>query len=394
MLSVTVAHAGEISGYVSVEARPFFPDSLFGGQVGCNASIAAQPEYYHEWDNGSSLTFVPFGRLDSADSERTHFDLRELNYVWPYEDWYVRIGVGKVFWGATEFVHLVDIVNQTDLVEHVDGEDKLGQPMLQFSIAQGWGVLDFFILPYFRERTFPGREGRLRPATVVDTDHAVYESSSEQSNVDLAIRYSRTLGDVDLGVYLFKGTNREPYLVPPAMIPAELLDPNSVSGSVLIPFYEQATQVGADVQWARGNWLWKLETLYRSGYLDPYFAGVGGFEYTFYGIGDGKTDLGLLSEYAYDERGKEPTTTSLYDNDLFLGMRLTPNDTAGTQFLAGFAQDLEVSTNTLLVETSRRFGSHWKLTLEAWFFLHAPPRSLIYSLRDDDFVRLQLAYYF
>ena len=107
-----------------------------------------------------------------------------------------------------------------------------------------------------------------------------------------------------------------------------------------------------------------------------------------------KTDLGLLSEYAYDERGKEPTTTSLYDNDLFLGMRLTPNDTAGTQFLAGFAQDLEVSTNTLLVETSRRFGSHWKLTLEAWFFLHAPPRSLIYSLRDDDFVRLQLAYYF
>ena len=394
MLSVTVAHAGEISGYVSVEARPFFYDSLFGGQVRCNGSIAAQPEYYHEWDNGSSLTFVPFGRLDSADSERTHFDLRELNYVWPYEDWYVRIGVGKVFWGATEFVHLVDIVNQTDLVEHVDGEDKLGQPMLQFSIAKGWGIVDFLILPYFRERTFPGVEGRLRPATVVDTDHAVYESTSKENNVDLAIRYSHTLGDVDFGVHLFKGTNREPYLVPPSMIPAELLDPNSLSGPVLIPFYEQTTQVGADVQWAKGNWLWKLETLYRSGYLDPYFAAVGGFEYTFYGIGDGKTDLGLLSEYAYDDRGKEPTTTSLYDNDLFLGMRMTPNDTADTQLLAGFVQDLEVSTNTLLVETSRRFGSHWRLTLEAWFFLHAPPSSLIYSLRDDDFVRLELAYYF
>jgi hypothetical protein len=386
--------AHEISGYVSVEGRAFFHEPLSPGQEEHNGSIAAQPEYYHQWENGASLTFVPFGRLDSADSERTHADIRELNYVWPYDDWYVRFGVGKVFWGATEFVHLVDVVNQTDLVEHVDGEEKLGQPMFQFSIAKDWGILDFYILPFFRERTFPGRAGRLRPERIIDEDLTLYESSSEQNTIDLAIRYSRTLGDADIGLYLFKGTNREPYLIPSELVPPEFLDPNSIDAPVLVPFYDQIAQLGTDVQWAVGNWLWKLEALYRSAFFDTYFAGVGGFEYTFYALGDTKTDLGLLAEYAYDARGKDLTTSSLYDNDVFLGMRLTPNDAAGTQLLAGFAQDLDDSSNILILETSRRFGSHWKLSLDVWSFLNIPQDSLIAGLRDDDFLRLQLFYYF
>ena len=41
-------------------------------------------------------------------------------------DWSLSIGLGKVFWGVTEFNHLVDVINQTDLVEGIDGEAKLG----------------------------------------------------------------------------------------------------------------------------------------------------------------------------------------------------------------------------------------------------------------------------
>ena len=38
-----------------------------------------EPEYYRELSrDGESVTFKPFLRLDSLDSERTHFDLREL----------------------------------------------------------------------------------------------------------------------------------------------------------------------------------------------------------------------------------------------------------------------------------------------------------------------------
>ncbi len=387
MLWPAVAGAGEISGYVSVEGRAFFQDPLYPGQEDQNGSIAAQPEYSHQWSDGThSFTFIPFGRIDSADSERTHVDIRELNYIYRHENWYTRIGIGKVFWGATEFVHLVDIVNQTDLIEHVDGEDKLGQPMLQFSITPTWGTVDFFILPYFRERTFPGRDGRLRASRIIDIDNPVYEAVSEENELSAALRYSRTFGDTDLGVYIFHGVNREPILVP-----SEILDPGTAERT-LVPFYEKIDQIGLDAQRPDGNWLWKLEAFYRFGYLENYLAATGGFEYTFFGIGDTGTDLGLLAEYAYD--GREEGGEALFDNDAFLGFRLTPNDEAGTQLLVGFDQDLDDEENALSIEGSRRFGSNWKLTLEAWFFLDDEPGTTINALRGDDFARLELAYYF
>ena len=80
----------------------------------------------------------------------------------------LRFGVDKVFWGRTESRHLVDVVNQTDLIEYPDEEEKLGQPMLRLTLPRAWGVADIFFLPYFRERTFAGRDGRLRSALVVD----------------------------------------------------------------------------------------------------------------------------------------------------------------------------------------------------------------------------------
>jgi hypothetical protein len=319
-----------------------------------------------------------------------------LNFLYPSDSWFFRFGVSRVFWGATEFVHLVDVVNQIDFVEDIDEEEKLGQPMVQFGIAEDWGTLDLFVLPGIRERTFPGADGRLRPELVVDTDNAIFEDDMETRTISIAVRYGRTIGSLDLGVFLFGGTNRDPLLIPSdtGLIPPDMLDPNELNGPVFIPFYEDVIQFGADATWVVGDWIWKLEALYRDGFLDPYFAGVGGFEYTFIRLGDSKMDLGLLAEYAYDDRGEDVTSISPYENDLFLGFRWTPNDPATTMVLAGFMQDLDDPENVLRIEASRRFGDHWRLIFDAWFFLNIPQESLLYSFREDDFVRLELAYYF
>ncbi len=78
-----------------------------------------------------------------------------------------QVGLSKVFWGAAEFVHLADIINQTDGVEGFDGEEKLGQPMLRLSLFLDRGTVNAFILPWFRERTFPGKKDRLRTPLVI-----------------------------------------------------------------------------------------------------------------------------------------------------------------------------------------------------------------------------------
>ena len=375
--------AYELSGYLKAEGRLFFNDEIFAGQKRDSASLAVQPEFYHELDNGSSFTFTPFARLDSADPERTHFDIRELNYLWLNNLWELRFGLSKVFWGVTEFVHLVDIINQTDLVEYIDGEDKLGQPMINLSIPRDWGVLDFFVLPYFSERTFPGKRGRFRTAAVIDTEAVVFESSAEEHNIDLAIRYSHTIGDWDFGIYHFHGTGREPTL---------LTGTDSNGTPVLIPFYEQIDQTGLDGQMVTGDWLLKFESLYRTGQGEVFFASVIGFEYSFVNIASSGIDLGLIGEWAYDERGEDSTTG--FDNDIMAGARLAFNDAASSEALIGFIQDIDSDGSVLSLESSRRISDHWKVTLDTYFVLKSSEDDVLYPLRDDDNIQIELSYYF
>jgi hypothetical protein len=381
--TASVATSGEFSGFVAAEGRYFFHDPLFPEQENNDASLAVQPEYYHQWENGSSFTATLFARVDSADSERSHFDVRELLYLWLGDSWELRFGIGKVFWGVTEFVHLVDIINQTDLVEDIDGEDKLGQPMVNLSLIRNWGTIDLFVLPYFRERTFPGPEGRLRTEPAVDTDRAEYESGAEQNNVDFAIRYNHSVGNWDFGIYHFSGTGREPTLIP---------DLNASGEPVLIPFYDQINQTGLDLQAVAGNWLLKLEALYRTGQGDDFFSGITGFEYSFVNLSQTGMDLGLIGEWVYDERGEEATTS--FQNDAIIGLRLAVNDAASTELLVGFSQDIESSAHFLNVEGSRRFGDNWLLSLVSRFFFDIPDDDPFFSIRDDDYIQLELAYYF
>ena len=375
--------AHEFSGRIAAEGSVFFQDAQSSEQERDSVSVVLEPEYYHEWASGSSVVLVPFARVDSADPERSHVDIRELNVLLLADPFELRLGVGKVFWGATEFVHLVDIINQTDLVESIDGEEKLGQPMLQLSVPRRWGVVDAFVLPYFRERTYPGRRGRLRSEPAVDTDNPTYESSAEEYHTDFALRYSHTIGDMDFGVYHFVGTGREPTLVPTA-------DGNGAT--VLVPFYEQINQTGFDLQWVLGRWLVKLESLYRTGQAESVFAVTGGFEYTFVGVLGSGADVGLIGEYAYDDRGD--TATTPYQNDVMAALRVSLNDAAGSTLLAGLISDAETSASIAIVEASRRIGSRCKLSLETRMFSNLSRDDPAYSLRDDDFFQLELTYYF
>ena len=382
-VSASVSRAHELAGWIEGEARFFPRGPMDPGQREQNGSLALQLEYYHAWGNGLDFIFTPFARLDSADSERTHYDLRECNLHFPGGLAEIRAGIGKVFWGVTEFIHLIDIINQTDLVESMDQEEKLGQPMLHLSRPSDYGTLDLFILPWFRERTFPGRKGRLRSIPPVDTDHPVYESGAEQSHSDVALRWSRTIGSADLGLAHFRGTGREPRLEPGLAVSGE---------PALIPHYDQISQTSMDLQMAVANWLWKLESYHRSSSTSDHFAWTGGFEYTFFAVAGSGTDAGLLAEYVHDSRPEENGPP--YDNDLMFGLRLNLNDLAGTEALFGVLLDLEGAGRILSMEAGRRLGESVRIGLEGVIFSGIGPQDPLYSLRQDDHLLFTLTCYF
>ncbi|MDE0164553.1 MAG: hypothetical protein OXL36_05610 [Bryobacterales bacterium] len=388
----------DFSGRFSAESRWFPATGAFPGQRSLASGFVAEPKLYLEDAAGRSFTLTPFFRYDHSDPRRTHFDLREA-YLLLLGDigddqWELRLGVDRVFWGVTESQHLVDIVNQIDFVEHPGGESKLGQPMVHLTWSGNWGVAEVFGLPYHRARTFSGLQGRLRLPLVIDNERVTYESAAGEWHFDFASRYSHSFGLLDLGVSLFDGTSREPFLFP-----------GSDAGGMpaFTQYYAQIRQFGLDAQMTVGSWLFKLEAIQRSGARnllgleEDYAATVFGGEYTFYSVFGSAADVTLLGEWNYDGRGRNATpnrSPNTLENDLFSGTRLAFNDVQSTEITVSFLTDLGRATRALALEFDRRITGQWSMHFEAVSLLSVDRADLHYAMRDDSFVELNLVYNF
>ena len=424
--------AWELSGRVSLESRYFPRTGIDPSHQSSNTNgFVLEPKLYVEDVEGRSVTVLPFFRYDSADPVRTHWDLREA-YVLLFgelgeNEWEVRLGADRVFWGVTESQHLVDIVNQIDFLEHPNGEVKLGQPMVHVTWTADWGVLEFFGLPYHRPRIFPGQGGRLRFAGLLDDERVEYESAAGEWHQDFAARYSHSFGPLDIGVSMFNGTSREASLIclPPACQPTGISD----ASNVWIPYYAQIRQFGLDAQLTLDAWLFKLEAMHRSGdrnalgreqeyglaygaveagtggfddlvgtlRKEEYVAAVVGGEYTFYSVFGSTADIGLLAEWNYDERGRQalPRRQPLtLDNDFFFGALLAFNDVESTEIKVAFLTDASRATRTLAAEFDRRLSDQWSLHVESSSILSMDPDDIQWVGRRDSFFEFHLEYNF
>ena len=160
----------------------------------------------------------------------------------------------------------------------------------------------------------------------------------------------------------------------------------------LIPLYDRIHQTGLDVQTTKGSWLWKLESIIRSGQDKTFFALTGGMEYTFFDLYETGMDLGLVFEYLYDSRGFGGPT--IFQDDILVAMRFGFNDIQSTEILAGVIFDRTNNSKFYNIEASRRLGDSWKVELEVRFFSGAPKSDPSFMIRDDDHIRMELSYHF
>lgn len=390
------AQSFETSGTVSLQTRWYPETPAFADQESHASGIVAEPSFYAETESGTSFTVTPFVRYDSADSRRTHADVRSA-YMLTYGDWgenfwELRVGVDRVFWGVAELHNLVDIVNQFDLIEHPREESKLGQPMAHLTVGGDWGVAEILALPYHRQRTFAGPSGRLRTGRLI-LEEARYESSDEERHLDLAVRYSNSVGLLDIGVSAFSGTNREPFFIP-ALAPGMLPD----ADTALIPYYEQIRQLGLDAQLTAGSWLCKLEAIHRRGARnligleEDYRAVIVGGERTIYSVFDSATDLTFVAEWHDDSRGR--WATNVWGDDLFIAAHLALNDVPGTEIAVGLLGDVSRDYRALSVELKRRLSDRWSMRLEAIANVKVDPEDITWDARRDSFVGLDFNYNF
>ena len=379
VFSSTLA-AWEFAGNLSSETRYYLNKGSYGNNEQVDLSLVTEPELYHSWDDDRKvISIIPFARVSSLDSKRSHVDIREASFIGAWDWFELRAGIAKVFWGVAESNHLIDIVNQSDLVENVDGEDKLGQPMINPTVMTNYGTISYFILPFFRERTFSGEEGRYRAGLLVDTDAATYAHSDKENHIDHALRYTHYLGNLEYGLSFFSGTDREPIL--------------TVSGSSLVPHYVQSTQYAVDAQYIAGSLALKVEALWKDkDSIGQNFASVAGYEYTFANVKNG-LDIGLLTEYSYDDRGESASVG--FNNHYFAGMRLSFNDEDGTEFLAGTLFDNnDAQFQSVRVETSARWNNNWRWEFELNLLFNTSDKDAFHRFRNDDYAQFAMTHYF
>jgi len=378
--SVAIAEI-ETRGNFSLQLQAFPSDPIHEADHSFGYSFSTEIEFYTPVGENGSLTFTPFLRVDQQDDERSHADFREFIYAQYGDTWEFKIGVGKVFWGVAESENLVDVINQTDLVENDDSAAKLGQPMINLLLIRDWGDIDLYVLPGFRPQTFPGVDGRPRPPMLVDSNNALYESSERTQHVDLAGRISFAYEEWDVGAHIFHGTARDPQF-----------RFNPASGTV-VPFYVQQTQLGLDVQATLESWLLKGEVVYRIGdEFDDHAALVTGFEYSFYDIQESGADLGIVTEWLYDERGEDADQP--FQNDLLIGLRLALNDEQSLEGLLGVISDLDNGSQLITLEGSRRFGANFRGRVQLTLFENVEEDKQFSGFDDEDNLQLELSYFF
>lgn len=370
------------SGYVALEPRVYDSSGRFPGQDHQQSlALVVNPEW--RWGglfSAHQFRFAPYLRKTWGDD----YDLLDVRQgFWRYNarNLSLLVGVDTVFWGVAESRHLVDVINQPDLQANLEGEEKLGQPMVQLSSTRSWGTLSYYLLPYFRDREFPDPDSRVLLRPPVPVRSARYESGAGEHRLDQALRFSKTRDGWDAGIYLFNGTARDP-----AFLPIQ-------GGAALRPFHEVINQVGVDIQHTSDSLLWKFEGLYRNGSLDTFYATVAGFEYTLFQVADSSSDLGLLVEHLWDDRSDDAPPT-IYQNDLFLGTRLAVNDPQDTTFLLGVIHDLEQSEALLSLEAERRLPAGFSVNVDAKVFLGAWPGANLWWPSKDDYLDISIRYNF
>ena len=368
---------------VTTEFR-YFPESpSYDGQL-----EYFQPSIYFSgegrWiskDRKKRLQFEPFLRVDVQDDERSHFDIRELNYSQRFSNFDLLIGNAQIFWGVAESRNVVDVINQFDEVENSDETDKLGQPLIRFGKFTDIGRFEVYYLPYFRERTFPGGDGRQRGPLTVDLDNVEYVEGREEWAGDFALRYQHQIDQFDIGIHVFTGTARAPFLK------------SNGEGTSHIPIYQKLTQGGVDIQRTWDAWLLKLEVVIADQSGDNFTSNVFGLEYTFFDFSNSGIDIGILFEGLYDNRDENKTASTLFENDIFAGARFTWNDFQESELLLGTIIDWETGSMFSSIEYERRIGENMKFEVEAQFFLAQDSEPLAQFERDSNLTLRLTRYY-
>ncbi len=213
-------------------------------------------------------------------------------------------------------------------------------------------------------------------------DNPTYESEQEERHLDWAGRFSVDRDWGTAGIYQFYGTSRDPSLS---------LAKTSSGEEVWAPHYPLVHQTGLDVNVKFAEVVYKLELIGREGQGGSYFlASIAGVEFPLKNLLPSNYPLNLLFEYHWGNNGSGAATP--FDNDAFAGFILGLPTKNSSNFIYGIVYDVDTGANTPLLAAAYNINEKLSALLEYRAVVGAPSNHALYSLRNEDFLQLELNY--
>ena len=367
--------------------RLFHKDTSYQSQKNTYA-IELSSELFVEPNQNTNFLLVPNYRYDHFDKERSLFDISQGYILYFNKRSELKIGKEKIFWGVTELKNLVDIVNSPD---NASGEEKskLGQTLISYSyIDNNFGFIDLIYMPEFHKPSQVGKKGRLRLNLPTEDYNTVYEGGAGEKTPSWAAKWQNSFGNTDISFQLFRGTSRDTSTIP-----------KIENGQVkYFAGYERVSQFGSFIQKVSGPFIYKFEGIKRNGQKNSlykrqnYYSYITGLEYIKTRLYQKMWDLNLFLEYSNDDRGS--SSTDIFQNDLFLGSRISLNDVDGTEITQTLSLDMDGNGNIGSIEISSRLRETLRITADYRFYWSLKKADTLYSFRKDNYIGIRLTNYF
>lgn len=384
---------------------------------------------------GQGELVFEFSAFNDDDNDRSSFSIQKAYYTRSFDNWDLLIGYNVENWGVSNGRTIVNVLNARDRADQVGGSDLIGTPMINANVFTGIGTFSAYVLGGDVNDNFGGMASRHRGPLYTFGDLQTYETDDE---LDFALRYSNYFslgaGSLDIGLSYYQGTNREAVSLPGCVGTAGLVTTaicNQINagiranyesgGSTLAsvpemtsylttnfgigvaldaidviaftPYYQDIRQWGLTAVYAQGDTQLRFEGFLRDTEYEDFMAAIIGGEHMFHDFAGTDGSLILALEYHYDDRSdRQPFT--VFDNDMFVGLNYSLNDTNDTRFEMGAFYDLDSAAQLYSLTVSRRIGDRMRAQFSAGHVEAATGSDPLAVVNGDTFFEFSLSTFF
>lgn len=322
-------------------------------------------------------------------SERRYLYLNEFYLSRTYEFYKFALGKRIVYWGELEGYNITDIVNRKNyLLDPFEKGEKLGSWSFAATKYFGDNSIEIGLKFYEEDQQYPDYASPYYPLSLGYDEELLSEKSRYSPSFYLSYAFSTDENiESENRVIFWHGYDMKRYFILLGQrtlsqyayrVNKALFLSHIVYDDMIFKFEGSYTDVIDDMQMS-DYWQWSVGT-------EKSFYDIAGIDVTLY------TEY-YRYDYKDNEKIKNVDISEIYNNDLFLAMKLNFNDTGSSEIKAGMLYDFENGEKLFKVEAKTRIKDSFVLHGELLRLLPVSD-SLLSVFSDHSRVTVGLTYTF